>query len=79
METNSQTQLPVQQKPVTLKTKICYGLGHVLNDCCAAIWFSYMLFFLQIIVTLDPATAGLYLMIGMYITINNKNMNESCF
>lgn len=47
-----------------LKTKLCYGLGHALNDLCAAIWFSYTLFFLQIIVTLDAATAGLFVMIG---------------
>ena len=25
--------------------KLCYGVGHVLNDLCAAMWFTYLLIF----------------------------------
>lgn len=42
----------------------CYGLGHVYNDLCAAIWFSYMLFYLQIILEVESTTAGTLVMIG---------------
>ena len=28
--------------------KLAYGLGHVYNDLCAAVWFSYMLIYLQV-------------------------------
>lgn len=44
---------------------ISYGLGHVFNDLCAAMWFSYTLFYLQVVLQMEPSTAGLLLMIGM--------------
>ncbi len=30
------------------KHKLAYGVGHVYNDLCAAVWFSYMLLYLQV-------------------------------
>lgn len=59
-----QNQLPGSAKKCDWKVKLCYGLGHVLNDLCAAVWFSYTLFYLQIVVSLGPSTAGILLMIG---------------
>lgn len=44
--------------------KISYGLGHVFNDLCAAMWFSYTLFYLQVVLQMEATTAGLLLMIG---------------
>lgn len=44
--------------------KICYGLGHVHNDLCAAIWFSYMLFYFQIVLQMESTIAGSLIMIG---------------
>ncbi|CAG9858312.1 unnamed protein product [Phyllotreta striolata] len=44
--------------------KISYGLGHIFNDLCAAMWFSYTLFYLQVVLNMGAATAGLLLMIG---------------
>ncbi|XP_022914942.1 major facilitator superfamily domain-containing protein 12-like [Onthophagus taurus] len=41
-----------------------YGLGHVYNDLCAAVWFSYTLFYFQIILEIEPTTAGSLMMLG---------------
>ena len=30
---------------LTKKQKFGYGTGHVLNDLCASMWFSYLLIF----------------------------------
>ena len=32
---------------LTLKEKFCYGVGHVFNDLCASMWFSYLLIFFE--------------------------------
>ncbi len=39
--------------------KLAYGVGHVYNDLCAAVWFSYTLLYLQVQVMLstDPITS----------------------
>ncbi|XP_017769150.1 PREDICTED: major facilitator superfamily domain-containing protein 12-like [Nicrophorus vespilloides] len=44
--------------------KLCYGLGHVYNDLCASVWFSYTLFYFQIVLQMDSTTAGTLIMIG---------------
>ena len=30
-----------------LRQVLGYGLGHVFNDICASLWFTYLLIFLQ--------------------------------
>lgn len=44
--------------------KIGYGLGHVFNDLCAGVWFSYTLLFLQRALKISATEAGLLVMIG---------------
>ena len=39
-------------------------MGHVLNDLCAAMWFSYLLVYFHQILMLDADTAGYLLLIG---------------
>lgn len=51
--------------------KLCYGLGHVYNDLCAAMWFSYTLFYLQIVLQIESRTAGILIMLGKF--------NQYCF
>lgn len=36
---------------LTVIRKVCYGVGHVLNDLCAAMWFSYLLVFFHSVVS----------------------------
>ena len=44
---------------------ISYGIGHHMNDLCAACWFTYLLVFLQSPgICLDQMTAGLIMLSG---------------
>ena len=47
-----------------LYRKIAYGVGHVFNDMCASMWFTYLLVFFHFVVRLNNAYAGLLLLIG---------------
>jgi Na+/melibiose symporter-like transporter len=44
-------------------TKVGYGFGHVFNDFCATVWFSYTLLFLKDVLNM-PNEAGSYMMLG---------------
>ncbi|CAL1288333.1 unnamed protein product [Larinioides sclopetarius] len=44
--------------------RICYGVGHSLNDLCASMWFSYLIVYLQLVLGFDSNYAGLVLLIG---------------
>lgn len=35
-----------------------YGVGHVLNDLCAACWFNYLLYYLAAVQGESSAVAG---------------------
>lgn len=45
--------------------KAAYGVGHVMNDICAAMWFSYTLLFLNVVLEMPPVLAGSMLLIGL--------------
>lgn len=47
-----------------LLTKLSYGVGHVLNDLCASMWFSYLLIFFHKVVVFDNFSAGVFLLVG---------------
>ena len=49
---------------ITWKTRLGYGTGHVLNDMCASMWFTYLLLFLHKVLEFDNTYAGIILMIG---------------
>lgn len=36
-----------RHSPMSLSTKFCYGVGHVFNDLCASMWFTYLLIFFE--------------------------------
>ena len=38
---------------MNLKTKIGFGFGHVLNDLCASMWFTYLLVYFSKVRTID--------------------------
>lgn len=54
----------MEPKRCTEWNKLCYGLGHVYNDLCSAVWFSYTLFYWQIIMKMDSISAGILMMSG---------------
>jgi len=55
----------VHQLP--LWRRFSYGVGHVLNDLCASMWFSYLLVYYHFVISLPNATAGLLLLIGQVV------------
>ena len=44
--------------------KYGYGTGHVLNDMCASMWFTYMLLFFHNVIKLDNFYSGLIVLVG---------------
>lgn len=46
---------------------VVYGFGHVYNDLCAAMWFSYMMLFFQAVLDMRAAVAGAMLLLGIFI------------
>lgn len=57
---------PLDQMKSTLSflQKIGFGLGHVYNDLCAGVWFSYTLLFMQGALQMPGAEAGALVMVG---------------
>jgi Na+/melibiose symporter-like transporter len=43
---------------LSIARKFSFGVGHVLNDLTASMWFSYLLLYLHRIVLFDNAIAG---------------------
>ncbi|KAL9987295.1 hypothetical protein ACROYT_G001578 [Oculina patagonica] len=55
----------VEAKPkLTWRTRISYGVGHILNDLCASMWFTYLLVYLHKVVEFSNVAAGTLLLIG---------------
>ena len=57
MERNSDNQLP-------LSRRLAYGVGHILNDLCASMWFTYMLLYMRNVVGMSAVNAGIIILIG---------------
>lgn len=49
---------------LSFRTKVCYGVGHVLNDLCASMWFTYLLLFLHKVARFANITAGTLMLVG---------------
>ncbi|KAF2904394.1 hypothetical protein ILUMI_01784 [Ignelater luminosus] len=47
-----------------LRLQLAYGIGHVLNDICASMWFTYLLVFFHLVLEFDNWQAGFMLLIG---------------
>jgi len=51
-------------KKLPFRLVLGYGLGHVFNDICASLWFTYLLIFLQKVLKFNSADAGLVMLTG---------------
>ena len=51
-----------------LVTKIGYGTGHILNDMCASIWFTYLLLFFHDVIRLSNFNGGMIVLSGQIST-----------
>ena len=47
-----------------LYRRYTYGVGHVFNDLCASMWFTYMILFYHMVLRLSNAYAGLIVLVG---------------
>lgn len=48
-------------------SKFGFGFGHIFNDLCASIWFSYLMLFLKNVITLPGGGAAGLLMFGQIV------------
>jgi len=46
------------------RTKLSYGVGHILNDITASMWFSYMLLFFHKVAAFNNMNAGWLMFVG---------------
>lgn len=51
-------------RPLNFKLQLTYGVGHVMNDVCASMWFTYLLVFFHLVLGFSNGQAGLILLIG---------------
>lgn len=58
--------LPIDPMKSTLSIlqRIGFGLGHVFNDLCAGVWFSYTLLYMQGALQMPGSEAGALVMVG---------------
>ncbi|KAK8733070.1 hypothetical protein OTU49_006743 [Cherax quadricarinatus] len=49
---------------LSIRTRFGYGVGHVLNDLCSAMWFTYLLIYFHHVLLFDNSLAGVVLLIG---------------
>lgn len=49
---------------LSLPRKLAYGVGHVFNDLCASMWFTYLVLFFHKVALLGNTYAGLLILIG---------------
>lgn len=50
-----------------LNQKLLYGLGHMYNDLCAAMWFSYMMLFFQAVLEMRAVVSGAMMLLGQVV------------
>lgn len=52
------------RKHLSIFRKAAYGVGHIFNDLCASMWFTYLLLFFHSVLRIDNTYAGIILLIG---------------
>lgn len=49
---------------IPFRLQLSYGVGHVLNDVCASMWFTYLLVFFHLVLNFSASDAGIILLVG---------------
>ena len=57
---------PTSPRPAAMpfNRRLLFGVGHVLNDLCSSMWFSYLLIYLTKVIRFSNRQAGMLIMIG---------------
>ena len=56
--------IAIRRRNLNFATKWSFGVGHILNDLCASMWFSYLLIYFHKVVIFNNVGAGIFLLIG---------------
>lgn len=51
----------------SLRLQLGYGIGHVLNDVCASLWFTYFLVFFHLVLEFSASQSGNLMLIGQVV------------
>ena len=54
----------MEKQHLTWSTRLAYGTGHILNDLCASMWFTYLLLFFEKVLSFDTLYSGVVLTTG---------------
>ena len=54
----------MEKKHLTWSTRLAYGTGHMLNDLCTSMCFTYLLLFLEKVLSFDTLYSGAVLTAG---------------
>ena len=74
----------MEKKHLTWSTRIAYGTGHILNDLCTSMWFTYLLLFFEKVLSFDTLYSGAVLTAGQIADgiaslgvgyVSDKNIN----
>lgn len=49
------------------KLQMGYGIGHILNDFCASLWFTYFLVFFHLVLEFSASQAGNLMLVGQIV------------
>ena len=53
-----------ETEKINRATKYGYGTGHIMNDMCASLWFTYLLLYYEKVINLGAVYAGIILLVG---------------
>lgn len=63
-DTTIQSSSDQMVSTISAWSKIGFGLGHIFNDLCAGVWFSYLLLFMKGALRMPGTEAGAMMMLG---------------
>lgn len=55
------------EKRLPWTQRLCFGVGHALNDLTSSMWFSYLIVYLQLILGFNSNYAGMILLTGQIV------------
>ena len=61
---SSRLESAAMKEFLTIPRKLAYGVGHVLNDLAASMWFTYFILFYHMVLRISNTYAGLLVLIG---------------
>ena len=59
----------MELEQLSLRNKIGFAMGHILQDLCDAIWFNYFVFFVVKVLKYGNVFAGVLILIGQVTNV----------